>query len=315
VDISHGGERATTRELATLAGLWTAVLIAGIGGLRLTGLMIERADKWSTVAPFGGWQLYAMAAAIGATCLLALALALRLGRRRFRSVRGRTPYHRVAVMAAIVPGLVLGIALASTLQPALSWASDHTAAAAKARATWLKVIVDYRKGPPPIRLQDVSPGDARRKLLLDATTLGKGWSATITESFVGPAAAAGELSELRATMLQQHWSAPTWHLDQLVDPERSVTVAARRSRTCQLLAFTLWSARTAERLHATTALRSASAHTSSHCWSPRAAILAQTPCLSSSSYVRPSPERQPPSRRLGGGSASSRPRGPCRSSG
>lgn len=215
MDISHGGRPATARELLALTGLVATVLIAGIAALRLVGLMVVRLDEYSLTLPFGGWQLYAVAVVIGVVCLALLGLGWWFARRQFRSVRGRTPHHRVAVMAAIVPGLLLGEAIASTVEPALSWASNHTAAHARAEASFVAMERQFRQAPPLRSYRGVAANDPRTRLLLDPTALGRGWSTTITGSIVGLGAPDGELGELRAMLTLRHWADGYWHVDHM----------------------------------------------------------------------------------------------------
>jgi len=213
------------------------VLVAAIAAWRLTGLMIERAQEFTKVAPFGGWQLYALVAAIGAACLAVLVTAVRLTRRQFRSVRGRTRYDRVAVMAAIVPGLLLGVGGASTVRPALNWASDHTRSAANERAIENKLAAEYRAGPPTVSFHGVSASDPRLARLLDPRELGPDWSARYEAGMIaGPLPTPGETSSVRAVLHEQHWSGNAWRTDMIVMEEimtfRSAQDASRYLASC-----------------------------------------------------------------------------------
>ena len=227
MDISHGGgttavveaasyetPRATARELLPLTGLTAAALMAGSVAIRLSGLMISRLDEFSSIAPFGGWQLYTVAIAIGAACVAVLVTSVRFSRRQFRSVRGRTAFHRVALMAAIVPGLLLGVAVGSTLRPALNWASDQTTAAAKERAVRAAMLREYRHGPPVVSYREVDATDPRLLLLLDPRDLGPDWHASFLARAGSPTAAPGVTGDVEAVLTAQHWRDNAWQFDE-----------------------------------------------------------------------------------------------------
>lgn len=213
MDISHGGG-ATTRELASLTGLTTAALVGGIAAIHLTGLMISRTQDFSPIAPFGGWQLYSVAGVIGAACIAVLLFAVRVARRQFRRVRGRSRFHRVAVMAAIVPGLVLGVAVASTVRPALHWASLQTAESDKARAEQAAFVREYRQGPPVVSYRDLDATDPRLQLLLDPRALGSDWHARFLERSHSPTDEPAVTGGVDGVLTAQHWSGTTWQYDE-----------------------------------------------------------------------------------------------------
>jgi len=226
VDISHGGLDAAvadvvpgvvvparTRELLTVTAWSAAAVLAVVAVDRLIGLMLRRGDEFSSFAPYGGWQLYGVVAALGLVAIVTGSVGLLRARRLVRQLNGRTPYRRVAVMAAILPGLFLGIGTVTPMRGVMSWASNHTAAAASARAQDREWFREYKKGPPTVTYRGVTADDARLAFLLDPRALGTDWHATFRAPITPSTAAPNVLAVAQGVYGEAHWLGQSWQQD------------------------------------------------------------------------------------------------------
>jgi hypothetical protein len=221
VDISPAGvsepalaRRTDVTESLIRLGLCATGAFAAVGaGYELVRLLIERTSESSIFAMFGGWQLDVMAAGLGALVLGFLVVSAIAIVRIYRALRGKTPHRRAVVMAALLPGLFIGGGLAgSPLRSAISWASDHTATAQKARAEF-QAILPTNPEAPPILFPGVgtpaSPAIAAR--LLHGVDLGAGWyDGQRTNPSERPGSLQGETLSARSSLTQWHWTGTMW---------------------------------------------------------------------------------------------------------
>jgi hypothetical protein len=184
-------------------------------------VLVLRASYFSAVAPFGGWQVDVMAGAIAATVVAVGIASVRMWRRAERDPRVRSPYRLVVVLAVLWPGLGLGALASSPIGSAVSWASNHTAAAAAAQAeerTWLAQLA----GDPPFQVHSNadSPPAAVADRLLHTTDLGAGWYDVTTPNPIARVNAAlsrqGVTQSAESGLTRQHRSQSRWVLDELV---------------------------------------------------------------------------------------------------
>lgn len=129
-----------SRQPLWLAAAATISFTATTALVGFLGLLLLRTSVASLFAPFGGWQLYVVEVALALPIMAVGAVAGRAVVRRYRDLRGRTPYRRAVVMAALLPGLLAGGLALTPMRAAFSWASEHTAEATTARhryETWL----------------------------------------------------------------------------------------------------------------------------------------------------------------------------------
>jgi hypothetical protein len=195
-------------------GMACICAFAAVGaGYELVRMLIERTEPPSDFAYFGGWQLDAMAAALGAAVLALLVVSSVTGVRTFHRLRGVTPNRRVVVWAALLPGLFLGGLAGLPMRSAISWSSDHTAAAKHAYAEFRQMDPRNPSTPPmlfPI-LGTAAPA-AIASHLLHPADLGIGWydggrpnpSQSLAASWLGQTLAA------RSQLNQWHWTGRIW---------------------------------------------------------------------------------------------------------
>jgi hypothetical protein len=81
-------DEGARRDLVAVAAASLGLLAAIAAAVRFVGLLVERSDALSLLAPFGGWQLAAVEAAIGAV-VLAVGSCTAITRRRRASARAR----------------------------------------------------------------------------------------------------------------------------------------------------------------------------------------------------------------------------------
>lgn len=229
------------RELCWLA-LTAAVLFADLAAtVGYVGLLLERRDEFSLFAQFSGWQLYSVEVALAVLIVTIGGVAGRTLFRRYRELRGRTPHRRAVVLAALLPGLLAGVLAAAPMRAALSWASDHTAAAASARHKLEAWLADYRKAPPmPPSFFAAAPAALAARVLRPGD-LGAGWyDGTKPNPTLAPVrsdfSANGELAAARAVVTQQHWTGQSWSLDHFV-LESEVKFVSTAAATAYLKAW------------------------------------------------------------------------------
>jgi hypothetical protein len=208
----------TRRDLVSVAVASLALLAAVAAAARFVGLLIERSDELSAFAYFNGWQLRAVEAALGVVVLGVGSGAATVLARRCRGLRGRTQHGRAVVAAALLPGLFLGSAAMKPMRAALSWASDHTAPAAAARAQFAQWRASYWKAPPVARSPFPAATGPSARALLRVTDLGEGWYAVMRPDPTGGVVSAqltraGATGVAHAILSQQHWSGHGWSLD------------------------------------------------------------------------------------------------------
>lgn len=182
------------------------------GGYELVRLLIERTSEFSIFAMFGGWQLDVMAAGLGLLLLALLVVSAIALVHIYRGLRGRTPHRRAVVLAALLPGLFLGGLAVSPLRSAISWASDHTAAAQKANAEFQQMMPTNPKAPPilfPSGGAAAAPALAAR--LLHPSDLGAGWyDAVRPNPSELSGSVPGQTLSVRSNLTQWHWTGTIW---------------------------------------------------------------------------------------------------------
>lgn len=170
------GSSATRRDLAVLCGGAIAALTAVVEVGAVVQAHLDRTSDDGDFAVFPGWQVDAVEIA-GMVLALALLVTSAIAVRRiFRRLEGRTPYRRVAILIALLPGLALGLAARAGTRSALDTASEHTAAAAAAEAEFGGVF--STKHPPyaPVGSGIAAPPEMAARMLAPAG-LGAGWYA------------------------------------------------------------------------------------------------------------------------------------------
>jgi hypothetical protein len=177
---------------------------AGYGVL----LVVQTLADFSDVLPFNGWQVWVVGGVLAAVILAALAVSWRLSRRRYRDVRDRSPHAR-AVVTAVVPALVLGGLIGNSVGPVLTWASDHTSAAAAARhevVVWRNAL---QRGPlaAPTRFSPAPSSMAAQ--LLSPHDLGADWYAGLqtnptTRALAQADVRAGAVARAASWLTEQH---------------------------------------------------------------------------------------------------------------
>lgn len=174
------------------------------GGYKLTRLLFERTEPSSLFAIFGGWQLDVMAVTLGAALVAFLVVSVIALVRAYRNLSGRSPHGRAVVMAAVLPGFFLGILFGSPMRSAISWASDHTAAAKHAEVEFRSLLPTNPKVPPvvPTGLGPAPRAVAER--LLSPADIGPDWYSGQSPIVAGTARAA--VTEIA----QQHWTGTVW---------------------------------------------------------------------------------------------------------
>jgi len=176
VDVSTAAAPAGARRGLVLLGLASAgVLCAAVGLVPLGRLFLLRwSSDYHDEIPYGGWQVDVSEGVLALLLVvLGVGCASRL-RRRWASLRGRTPYLRVPVLIALLPAVALGLQLDAPLTAPVTWASNHTAAAEASHTAWVERLAELRGSP-------ASPTDAPpappelAALLMRPSDLGAGW--------------------------------------------------------------------------------------------------------------------------------------------
>jgi hypothetical protein len=131
--------------------------------------------------------------------------------RSYRGLRGQTPHRRAVVMATLLPGLFLGAGLSGPMHSAVSWASDHTASAQKAKAEFAQLMPTNPKAPPILGLGGAAAPAALADHLLRASDLGPGW---YDGARPNPSELSGGLQgqslSVRSNLSQWHWTGTMW---------------------------------------------------------------------------------------------------------
>lgn len=203
-------------------GLAVVVLMGSVtAGAAVVSLHLERRSDFSLLAPFPGWQVNAAETAWAALALVAAALALLEVRRTWRALEEVTPHRRAVVMAVVLPGLVLGGSVRGPIASTVTWASDHTSAAATAKAQWRAEMgdVDHPPLPPAYGPGPASAGTAA--VLLHAADLGAGWydgqrPNPGAGSLSAAGRAAGALDAGLSHLVRRHWDGHAWAFDGMV---------------------------------------------------------------------------------------------------
>ena len=181
---------------------------------------------------FSGWQVDLVGGA-SAAILLAAAAACIYALRQLGHVRAELGKHRrLALLVAILPGLILSAGLYSAASRAVNWASDHTAAANAART----LLSSYRLAPPKMPSRYPRAPAALAARLLTSTDLGPGWYDDIEVNPVSmplafDAKSQGQIGSVRSIFSQEHRTDPTtWFPDITVFEElRTFDSAAQAS--------------------------------------------------------------------------------------
>lgn len=212
----------TRPQLVRVAVGATALLAATATAMGFVGLLVESANEFSSVARFGGWQLYAAEAAIGFVIIVLGSVSAVWLLRCYRALRGRTPHRRVMLLVAILPGLFLGGAAVTPMRAALHWSSYRTAAAAAARQQMSEWQANYRKAPPVARAYSAPATGPSATALLTAADLGRSWYPAVTPT-PGRRVVSAQMSRwgiteaARVTLTKQHWVGQMWHLDHMLN--------------------------------------------------------------------------------------------------
>jgi hypothetical protein len=203
-------------------------------------MFAERTLPDSSFAPFGGWQIYAMAAGFGFVLVTLLVGSAGAVRRRYRALGVRTPHRRTVLIAAFLPGAFLGALLGDPMASAVSWASNHTAAAHHARSERSRLLAEGRKGPPAPATGGAAAAQAIAALLLQPSDLGDGWyegqqpmaseaPVRATEGMYGATLA------IQTRLQQAQWTGAAWLPRHVIGEEllrfRSVDDGGRYLRT------------------------------------------------------------------------------------
>jgi hypothetical protein len=173
-DSSH--DPAVRRDLILIGVAATLVVAAVVAAGRVAWLLLHQSTmnfRW----PFGGWQVNVAKALIGLTILAgAVGAAVTTAKLR-RTLAGRTPHARAVMLAALLPGLLIGAQVLGPINSTLGWASDHSSQAAALRAQLRQQYIHDLTAPPqvPSVFPAASPALAGR--LLTSATLGRHWYA------------------------------------------------------------------------------------------------------------------------------------------
>ena len=208
---------ATRREFMRLTVAALAFPAAVGLAVHYTGVIAEAHSDLSFTAPFPGWQVWATEAALGALVVAAVVCGFRWLRRRYRALRDRTPHRRAIVMAAVLPGLFIGGTVGLPFEPALSWASEHTASAHSARAHFLQMMRDMRRAPLATPMHNPPAPPAMANPLLRPADLGSDWYPSLRPDPVSDpvridAEASGAVERARSWMTQAHRDGQGWAL-------------------------------------------------------------------------------------------------------
>ncbi len=213
VSTEHRGSTYGQVSAAGIVGLLIAgvVLLGSIVGDAFLAVYV--ASGSSDFPPrFAGWQVDAVEAA-DAAALLSLSIASAFAfRRQWRP----TPVssRRLAILLAVVPGLAIGGCLSVGGKAASTWAGNHTAEAAEARA-WQAA---YRISPPPMPVLGPPAAPVLTAKMLTPRDLGVGWYQGTQPAAEGVTVTSeersqGQISKARTTLSQQHWAGTAWALD------------------------------------------------------------------------------------------------------
>ena len=213
------------RRGLVVLGLATTCLVCAVVLLpRLAHLFLARSsDSYDEHVPFNGWQVDVAEAALGLLLATTIVLCVLVVKRRWVALRGRTPYLRAPVLMAALPAIALGGVLEKPLTSVVTWASNHTAAAAATREQFQDWLAN--DGPTPVL--EVAPPSALpvpgkvAAHLLRPSDLGVGWYDTTRPnpySFRVYPQALGvrPLWGVRLSVLEQHRIDGRWHRDHLV---------------------------------------------------------------------------------------------------
>jgi hypothetical protein len=234
-------EPGSSRRGLTRLGVAATGLVASIGAsVALIAVFNDRSAEFSDFAVFGGWQVYLVEAALVVAVLGGVLSFGTMTLRFSRAMRERSPNGRAVVLAALLPGLLIGSLVATPMRAAVSWASDHTAAADAARAQLSRMQLDSRLAPPLTPSMRPAAPPELAKLMLGPTDLAKGWYATsrpnATTAPISPEAAAhGATSSVHAILTAEHWSGTSWSEDdfliegQTIFPSRDAASSYVRS--------------------------------------------------------------------------------------
>jgi hypothetical protein len=210
--------RARPADLVRV-GLSAATLFAAIGAvIGFADLLLSANDQFSDIAPFHGWQLWSMQGLFGAVLLAGLVVATRWARGRYRAVRDRTAYRRAIVLVVVVPALGLGGLVGQAAKPALSWASNHTSAAAKAQRQFAAFHRELQRAPLAAPVSSPLAGEGLAKRMLQPAYLGAGWYAATrpnptSRTISADVAALGATARAASFVTQQHREGGLWSLD------------------------------------------------------------------------------------------------------
>lgn len=219
--VSGGVDSAIRGALTRLALAAAGVVAAPVWLATVAVAQVDRSQEFSTFAPFNGWQVWTVEAALGAAFGTTAWLSLRAAKSLIRELRGRTQYRRLLCIVGLVMGLLVGWAAVTPIRAAISWASDHTAERAHYAAQVRQERLDYRSHPPVLRVYgSPAPSELAAKLL-HPSDLGSGWydGTSPNPSRVGVSAEMKRLGGLVAASTdldQQTWDGRSWHLGALL---------------------------------------------------------------------------------------------------
>ncbi len=206
-----GAGKAVARLGAVAFGCFAVLGCA----LALAGMLTERTLPSSTFAPFGGWQLNALAISLAIVLFALLIASVVALRRRYRRLRGRTPHRRAVVVAAFLPGAFLGGLAGNPMASVVSWVSLHTADASHARIEERQLLTEYGTAPPVHATGNAAPSGAIADRILQTSDLGPGW---YSQQRPNPAEATtstaakrlGATEAVRMQLNQAHWTGAAW---------------------------------------------------------------------------------------------------------
>jgi hypothetical protein len=213
VSTEHRGSVSGQGSVAGTLGLLGAGVVV-LGSIVGDAFLVVYVASGSSAFPprFAGWQVDAAEAASGAILVLLTAISVLAFRRQ--RVATRVSSRRLAILLAVAPGLAIGGCLSAGVNAAITWAGNHTAEAASARAA----LASYRISPPPMPVLGPPADPALTARMLTASDLGAGWYQGSQPNAEGVTVtpderSQGQLSQARTLLSQQHWTGSNWALD------------------------------------------------------------------------------------------------------
>jgi hypothetical protein len=217
---AEGSEPPVGRSLVLIGVAATIVVAAVVGAGRYGWLLLHQSTR-NFLWPFSGWQVDVVKALIGCA-FAAVAIGATFATRRVnRSLAGRTPHARAVVLAALIPGILIGAQVIGPINSALGWASDHSTQAAAIHARQRQQYIHDLTAPPQMASQLPAAPRALARLLLTSSALGADWYDTqrpaTTENQIFPVLAKqGAQRAASTTLTHAHRGSASWVTNLLV---------------------------------------------------------------------------------------------------